>query len=153
MTHKLKPEDQLNFILGGHALFTIKNTITDGRFTYKVEAPHGVKPEESNVLFVKVLTGPENTRDYRYIGYIKNSLFIHGGLKAKVGKDAQSVIAFDFIFNRLLTKGFNKPNLEVWHEGKCARCGRTLTVPESIENGIGPECAKIQAFAHVHNHA
>jgi len=31
------------------------------------------------------------------------------------------------------------PELVVRHEG---RCGRTLTVPESIERGIGPECIK-----------
>jgi hypothetical protein len=29
------------------------------------------------------------------------------------------------------------------HEGKCGRCGRLLTVPSSIESGIGPECSKI----------
>jgi hypothetical protein len=31
----------------------------------------------------------------------------------------------------------------VWHEGRCGRCGRKLTVPESIESGFGPECASI----------
>lgn len=32
--------------------------------------------------------------------------------------------------------------VEVWHEGSCGRCGRKLTVPESIANGLGPECAE-----------
>jgi len=27
-------------------------------------------------------------------------------------------------------------------ESKCARCGRTLTVPASLHRGLGPECAK-----------
>jgi hypothetical protein len=51
--------------------------------------------------------------------------------------DAPSVKAFRFFFesNRL------HPELVVRHEGKCGRCGRTLTVPESIDRGIGPECA------------
>jgi hypothetical protein len=31
----------------------------------------------------------------------------------------------------------------VWHEGSCARCGKKLTVPESIESGFGPECVKL----------
>lgn len=31
--------------------------------------------------------------------------------------------------------------LQVWHEGRCGRCGRKLTVPSSIETGLGPECA------------
>lgn len=33
--------------------------------------------------------------------------------------------------------------VEIWHEGKCGRCGRQLTVPESIESGFGPECVKM----------
>jgi hypothetical protein len=32
--------------------------------------------------------------------------------------------------------------VEVWHEGTCGKCGRALTVPSSIENGLGPECIK-----------
>lgn len=32
--------------------------------------------------------------------------------------------------------------MEYWHMGHCGRCNRALTVPESIINGIGPECAK-----------
>jgi predicted metal-dependent hydrolase len=35
------------------------------------------------------------------------------------------------------------PGFNVHHEGKCGRCGRLLTVPSSIESGIGPECSKI----------
>jgi hypothetical protein len=27
--------------------------------------------------------------------------------------------------------------IKIYHEGKCARCGRPLTVPESIESGFG----------------
>ena len=27
------------------------------------------------------------------------------------------------------------------HEGRCMRCGAPLTVPASVERGLGPECA------------
>jgi hypothetical protein len=38
--------------------------------------------------------------------------------------------------------------LKVHHEGRCCRCGRKLTVPESIETGLGPECAsRLEAAA------
>ena len=30
---------------------------------------------------------------------------------------------------------------EFRHEGRCGRCGRALTVPESIDTGFGPHCA------------
>lgn len=32
--------------------------------------------------------------------------------------------------------------VEVWHDGKCGRCRRDLTVPESVARGLGPECAE-----------
>jgi hypothetical protein len=48
---------------------------------------------------------------------------------------------FQYVINKLKLK--NLPDfIEVWHEGKCGKCGRTLTVPSSIESGIGPECMK-----------
>src|SRR5882672_9405186 len=31
-------------------------------------------------------------------------------------------------------------HIEIWHSGSCGRCGRTLTVPESVLSGFGPEC-------------
>ena len=31
--------------------------------------------------------------------------------------------------------------VQVWHEGRCGKCGRKLTVPESLTSGLGPECA------------
>ena len=39
---------------------------------------------------------------------------------------------------------FYKDNngFEIMHEGRCCRCNRTLTHPDSIKTGIGPECAK-----------
>jgi hypothetical protein len=32
-------------------------------------------------------------------------------------------------------------SVDVLHSGRCGRCGRTLTTPDSIERGLGPECA------------
>lgn len=31
--------------------------------------------------------------------------------------------------------------LEVWHAGRCAKCRRPLTHPDSIARGLGPICA------------
>jgi hypothetical protein len=32
------------------------------------------------------------------------------------------------------------PEMEVEHSGHCGRCGRLLTVPSSVQSGLGPEC-------------
>jgi hypothetical protein len=66
---------------------------------------------------------------------------IEGGKKSAISKDAQSVKVFEYVLNKLKTNTL--PDfIEAWHEGKCGKCGRTLTVPSSILNGLGPECVK-----------
>jgi hypothetical protein len=47
---------------------------------------------------------------------------------------------FDYVLNKLKTN--KTTEFEVWHEGKCGKCGRALT-PSSILTGIGPECSKV----------
>ena len=53
-------------------------------------------------------------------------------------------------FWRVLNGSGNFPaGFEFWHEGRCCRCGKRLTVPESIQGGIGPECIKGKTFVPV----
>src|ERR1019366_4832357 len=61
-----------------------------------------------------------------------------------VSESDTRVLAWNYLWDRVL-RGLLPANLEVWHEGKCGRCGRKLTVPESIERGIGPECERLMA--------
>ncbi len=55
---------------------------------------------------------------------------------------APSTRAFRWFVENLLARGAVSEKVEFWHEGKCARCGRKLTTPESIQRGLGPECAE-----------
>jgi hypothetical protein len=131
-SHKLNNSDALKFIFAGNSTVTFVNTKTDNRFTFKVK-----QKKDSNLFFVSVLTNPDS---YTYIGTVINGQFKHGK-KSKITKDAQSVRVFDYVFNNLVSNSL--PNfIEVWHEGRCGKCGRNLTVPESIANGLGPECIK-----------
>jgi hypothetical protein len=128
---KLNNSEALNFILAGNSTSTFLNRETDNRFTYKVK-----KSKDSDLFFVYVLTSPDV---YTYIGYITNDFKL--GKKSKISKDAQSVKVFNYIFRKL--KSGNLPEkIEIWHNGKCGKCGRKLTVPSSIDTGIGPECFK-----------
>jgi hypothetical protein len=132
-TPSLLPTDQhATFILAGNATFTIVNTATGGRFTFRVRQCED-RPE---LYFVQVLTGPENTRDYTYLGTIRDGKYEHGR-KSSIGPDAPSARAFNWFWGHL-----NRlpEQVEVWHVGRCGRCGRALTVPESIQLGLGPEC-------------
>ena len=144
LSHKLNSADALKFVLAGHSIFTIRKIETDGRFTYRVTVPEDQK-EHPTLYFVSVLTGSDNNSDYSYIGYIRaqnnGSYTFYYGNKSKLSKTAPSVVVFEAVFN-LLLQGIELKKLEIWHEGKCGRCGRTLTVPESIESGYGSECIK-----------
>jgi len=130
---KLKNIDALDFILAGNSTVTFLNTVTGNRFTYKIK-----KNKSNDVFFVKVLTSPDL---YTYIGSIFNKSFKHSQ-KSKASQEAQSVKVFQYVINRLVSKSL-PDTIEIWHEGRCGRCGRQLTVPTSIETGIGPECQRL----------
>jgi len=128
-------KDRLNFMLAGNARFTVKNTQSGNRFTYRVRKLQG---SEDGPFFVSVLTSPDM---YTFIGTVFDGKRFKHSPKSRVGQDAQSVRTFDYVFRHVLA-GNLPASIQFWHEGKCGKCGRTLTVPESIANGIGPECAK-----------
>jgi hypothetical protein len=144
MAHEIKsPETIAKFVFGGNAVFTLKSNTTGRHFTFKTKVS-----KDGNVHFVSVLTGPDNTSDFEYLGFFVGPDFRHGGQKTRISKDAPSAKAFDWFNRHILRAGQADPRLSVYHEDKCGRCNRPLTDPESIEAGIGPECRKrIQCLA------
>lgn len=112
------------FVLAGNATFTVQLPAGMERphYTYRVQKIEANDrwPES---YFVKLLTGPDNTSDYSYR-----------------------------LLNRVLARvwtedhaAYEQFGYSTHHEGKCGRCGRKLTVPRSVETGIGPECEKMLA--------
>jgi len=136
MKNSLNLDNSLKFILAGNALMTFQNKETGNRYTYKVRSPKNKK----GIHFVSVLYGPDNTTNYTYIGTIFSEKdFVHTQ-KSRVQKTDTRFKVFDYVFNHLNKKDLSN-KIEIYHEGKCGCCGRTLTVPESIEIGLGPHCA------------
>lgn len=131
--HKItSAKEALKFMFAGKSIFTFLNTKTGNRFTFKMKAA-----KNSNLFFVSVLTGPDT---YSYIGTCIEGVYKHGR-KSNISLDTQSVKVFRYMLDRLKEDNVF-PFLEVWHEGFCGKCGRRLTVPSSILNGLGPECIK-----------
>lgn len=138
--------DIKRFMLAGNATITIQSKATGERFTFRIK-----KKEGEDFWFVSLLNGQDNETDYVYIGqiFINNSYarvpHYMVGRKSKVRDTAPSQIAFVWLADTLFeqqdaTAQARLSKIEVWHEGKCGRCNRKLTVPESISNGFGPEC-------------
>lgn len=132
MSNKIESSTALKFIFAGNSTVTFLNSKTGNRFTFNIK-----RVKDGNIFFVSALTGPE---DYSYIGTFGTSGYKHG-VKSNISESAQSVSVFKYVIGKLRI-GALPDFVEVWHEGKCGKCGRQLTVPSSIETGIGPECAK-----------
>lgn len=141
------------FILAGNALFTLKSLKTGEHFTYKVVRTGRWVGErwvaaEPRSWQVQVLVGRDNSKDYRRIGIIRgddDEDFVRiGGIGSS---RALSTRGFDWFWTKLrLGNGEKLAQAHFAHAGRCGRCGRTLTHPDSIESGIGPECADKLAF-------
>lgn len=134
--------DALVFMLAGKAIFTLSNEATGNRFTYKVDAPKDQK-DKPECWFVSVLTGLNNECNYSYVGLLKKGQFM-ATKGSKVSKDALSFKAFNWLVNYIKadpTKALPE-GVKFQHEGRCGKCGKKLTTPESIELGLGPKCHK-----------
>ena len=128
--------DRFRFMTAGRAVFTLTSKRTGTSYTYRV-----VRSEERDgcdgPLFVSVLTGPDNTRDYCYMGILNVAARrVHRTGKSRIERGAPSFAAFEWFLRHL-----DSDRVEFRHCGRCARCGRQLTVPSSVDSGFGPECA------------
>jgi hypothetical protein len=136
------------FALAGKATLTIRSKQSGTRFTFKIAQPKR-RPGDTRkpIWFVSLLSGASNESDYRYLGQVyADGRYVHGQ-KSPVSPDAPSARAFAWFWQAVQHPDGEQALslIEVWHEGCCGRCGRKLTVPESIASGFGPECAN-----HIH---
>ena len=128
--------DQIKqFMTGGKAEFTIESLASGTHFTYRLRKIQG-----GSGYFVSVLNGPDNTADYAYVGILTADFKLVITRASKPG--SKSFGAFDWFVNQL-TNPTKLHMVQFHHTGKCARCGRKLTTPESVEAGFGPECIKM----------
>lgn len=112
-------------------LYTIE--FEDGEHrTYRVrKLPSNAKMDAGRMV-LELLTGPHNESDYIRVGLADpltldrpNARHEHA---CKVLSDAANAESAGMLF--------------ALRESACRRCGRTLTVPASKCQGLGPECAK-----------
>jgi len=64
-----------------------------------------------------------------------------------VSEDDPKAKGFAWVWKRLQARHPFPPSVQFWHEGRCGRCGRLLSNPDSIQRGLGPECAGLMAAA------
>jgi hypothetical protein len=148
--------DIRDFVFAGHAIFTLRSLKTGMRYTYEVKVKKADVEREYPLAandityFVSVLRGPDNTDHFSYAGVLHRPGRFWITQASRVLRSAGSVKALlwflaALVHERDVLGGDGKsPLLEVWHEGRCGRCGRRLTVPESVERGLGADCAGME---------
>ena len=135
------------FLLAGKAIFTVHNNSNE-HYTYKVRKSREDSPWGQR-YFVSLLTGPDNELSYTYIGILEpNTGVLRLTKQSQYPYSSKAVKVLQWALNVVWRDAFDKVPIGygIKHEGKCGRCGRTLTTPESIDCGIGPECLKIMGM-------
>jgi hypothetical protein len=136
--------DAKTFALAGNATITLESLKSGNHFTFKVREKESNNPNGGTIHFVSLLRGPNNENDFTYIGLIREGRFVLTKA-SKVSVDAPSWKAFNYFWNFDHDDAF-PAQLVIHHEMRCGRCNRTLTVPSSIERGIGPDCAELMGL-------
>jgi hypothetical protein len=126
------------FFEAGSAIFTVGNNKGE-HYTFRIG-----RKEETQPLFVSLLTGPQNTSDYTYLGIYNPTTGSVGLTKAsKFNEDSVPVRVVRWALNQVRNNKELPSGYSIQHAGRCCRCSRVLTTPESTRLGWGPECAKL----------
>lgn len=117
-----------------NGVITVRSSHSGEHRTFKITTQAEDAEFAPGERILSVLAGPDNTHDYMSIGFVKHEGRIllwkkHRGTQMeKITRVLQQV-------SKYRDMGF-----EYLAEGRCRRCGRPLTTPESIRSGIGPVC-------------
>lgn len=90
---------------------------------------------------VGLLSGPDNESDYIAFGVLSES-----GDCIHLWKKHKESAFFRWVAAALLDPVRYSDRVDFSFDGRCRRCNRLLTCPESVESGIGPICSEREAL-------
>lgn len=148
-------EQTKTFVLAGKATFTVSNgrpAPDTADYTFKVTRKERTDDRtrtgdaqplyRDDFYFVSFLTGSDNENDFTYLGTLNPATGVVRPTKAsKLNEQSKPFEVVNWALNRVWTGKPFPGNSSLQHAGHCGKCGRTLTVPESLESGLGPECS------------
>lgn len=137
------------WVCAGKAIFTV-HSASGEHYTYRVSRVDNKGRGYPPAWFVSVLTGQDNENDYTYVGKLRtNSGYTELTRASKFADDSKIVKVIRWALKIVWTDGAEFPaGYGCNGEGRCGRCGRTLTRPEGVDPagyrfGYGPECFRI----------
>lgn len=126
-----------NYISGGRGIVTLESP-TGKHHTYAFNAPREPTEFPENTLFVydQVKSGV-----WLYVGMVDSKLNFRLTRSSIWNNDCEIVKGVKYILK--MAKGcIVSTPMVLYHCGICSVCGRKLTSPKSILQGIGPTCRK-----------
>jgi hypothetical protein len=114
--------------------YTLENTESGDHRTFRIRTI--LKGDLEGKRVVELLTGSDNTSDYTGFAFFNDDGRINVWRKKRETVYDQYARMLESHFAGRLPEKYN-----VLHEGRCLKCNRKLTTPESIKTGIGPVCA------------
>jgi hypothetical protein len=133
MTTETEPKIDDVFNLATHnGIITVENTTRGTHRTFRIRTQKKDAKFAPGERILSLLTGPDNTRSYTQIAFVKDD-----GSIQLWGRFQQ----YDRLIRVLLEPDYYRTIGFAYHyEGQCRVCNRLLTTPESIRSGIGPVC-------------
>jgi len=129
------------FFFAGRSTLTFRNNEKGTHTTVRVKQLKDRKTPLP-IFYVFVSLVGDSEYGFRFGGTIfKDSLHLKLGRDVEVGGQLHKVM--EFLMGALANPEPLKKRVALLHEGKCCRCSRQLTHPESINTGFGPECLGI----------
>lgn len=107
---------------------TITNKETEGHRTFRIKTE-----KWCNKRVIRLLNGPDNENNYKAFAFANDN-----GVKVWDSRKNQG--HWDKYADMLARPEVYKTKCEYLYSGRCRKCNRKLTVPESIKLGIGPVC-------------
>jgi hypothetical protein len=119
-----------------NGIITVENPARGTHRTFRIETQPADAKFAPGERILSLLIGADNEADYLGIGFVKDD--------GRVFLWKRYQTEQHFALARVLQKveHFKSIGLVYHFEGRCRKCNRVLTTPESIKSGIGPTCAK-----------
>lgn len=145
------PSISKGFLFAGRATLVAENANTDEHFTFRVGSAESEWPlgsGQKHITYFLNVKAPGGKRwpngsqsPWRYIGILRKEdghIKPTGKSEFTKGDKFYDVAAWTVravVEGKMLPAGY-----AIRHAGKCGKCGRELTDPESLDRGIGPDC-------------
>ena len=131
-----------SFLLAGNCKFIILQEETKN--TSRKSKVYRLKLKKGSTNGFYLSTQEKDGTALKYHGFLirkPNSWYYYPSKKVRYTSEynEENVRGLLWVLNHL----GNLPSaVHILHTGTCSRCGRTLTDPESMKYGMGPECRK-----------